>query len=276
MKSLKPRLFTAVVGISLLLLVLYIAELWNPIVGILIGAVTAFMTGEYLNANHLLKRYSLAIPCLLFALLMPMLISTAYIYLLVVCFIIAVFTVMIVNHEHINFGHVAYATAGTSLISLGMSALSSICSSGVGITFYFITIFALPWMADAGGFFVGATLGKHKLCPNISPKKTVEGAIGGIVFCVLSAIAIWFIFNNWVMPDAKLSFTALLILGIIDAPLSIIGDLSFSLIKRNCNIKDYSSIFPGHGGMLDRFDSIIFTAPAIIVLNQFIPFITVV
>lgn len=68
---------------------------------------------------------------------------------------------------------------------------------------------------------------------------------------------------------------ALILLGVIDAPVSILGDLSFSLIKRNYGIKDYGSIFPGHGGMLDRFDSIIFTAPVLVAINQFIPFITV-
>ena len=77
------------------------------------------------------------------------------------------------------------------------------------------------------------------------------------------------------MPDANLYFWALILLGVIDAPVSILGDLSFSLIIRYYGIKDYGSIFPGHGGMLDRFDSIIFTAPVLVAINQFIPFITV-
>jgi phosphatidate cytidylyltransferase len=76
------------------------------------------------------------------------------------------------------------------------------------------------------------------------------------------------------MPEYNINFLALVLLGLIDGPLSIVGDLSFSLIKRSYKIKDYGSIFPGHGGMLDRFDSIIFTAPVIIIINQFIPFIT--
>lgn len=123
--------------------------------------------------------------------------------------------------------------------------------------------------------FIGASFGKHKLCPKISPKKTVEGAIGGILFCDLTAIIIGLIFHFCVMPDANINFWALILLGVIDAPVSILGDLSFSLIKRNYGIKDYGSIFPGHGGMLDRFDSVIFTAPVLVAINQFIPFITV-
>ena len=131
-------------------------------------------------------------------------------------------------------------------------------------------------MADAGGFFIGASFGKHKLCPNVSPKKTVEGAVGGLIFCVLTAVVLGLLFAFVIAPEYKFNFVALIILGVVDAVVSIFGDLSFSLIKRSVGIKDYSSVFPGHGGMLDRFDSIIFTAPVMLAINQFLPFATVV
>lgn len=276
MKSLKPRLLTAVVGITLLVGVLIAGEFWNPIIGILVGAACAFMTGEYLNAKNLLKNFWISIPCMLFAFLQSILISTQYVYILLTVFMIFCFAVLIINHSVLSYIDLAYAVFGTMLISFGMSALPLICSSGIGVTFFFCTTFALPWMADAGGFFIGATMGKHKLCPNISPKKTVEGAVGGVVFCFVSAMLIGLIFQFIIMPDAKINFWALALLGLIDAPVSILGDLSFSLIKRSLKIKDYGSIFPGHGGMLDRFDSIIFTAPVLVVVNYFIPFITLV
>ncbi|MGN0502482.1 MAG: phosphatidate cytidylyltransferase [Ruminococcus sp.] len=276
MKSLKPRLLTAVVGISLLVGVLIAGELWNPIIGILVGAASAFMTGEYLNAKNLLKNFWISIPCMMFAFLQTVLISTQYIYILLTVFMIFCFAVLIINHSVLSYIDLAYSAFGTMLISFGMSALPLICSSGVGVTFFFCTVFALPWMADAGGFFIGATMGKHKLCPNISPKKTVEGAVGGVIFCLIAALLIGFIFQFIIMPDVKINFRALALLGLIDAPVSILGDLSFSLIKRSLKIKDYGSIFPGHGGMLDRFDSIIFTAPVLVVVNYFIPFITLV
>lgn len=275
MKSLKPRLLTAVIGIPMLILFLFLAEVWMPVVAILVALATAFMTGEYLNANKLLKNLAVSAPCLLFSLLMPFFISSAYVYLTVVLYMLVMFIVMIVNHRKITYNELAYSVTGTLLISLGMSAIPLMCSSKIGILFYFITIFALPWMADAGGFFIGVTLGKHKLCPSISPKKTVEGVIGGVVFCVISAILVGVIFQYLITPNIKINFLALVLLGVIDAPISIIGDLGFSLIKRRYNIKDYGSIFPGHGGMLDRFDSIIFTAPVIVLLNQLLPIITV-
>ena len=275
MKSLKPRLLTAVIGIPILLIVLFVSELWHPFVGIVIGAFSAFMTGEYLHARKMLYKFHLSIPCMLFTFLLSILVTTKYLYVLIFAFILTVFAVMIFKHEKTNYADVAYSVFGTFLISFGMSAVPIACASSVSITFCYICIFALPWMADAGGFFIGASLGKHKLCPKISPKKTVEGAIGGILFCDLTAVIIGLIFHFCVMPDANINFWALILLGVIDAPVSILGDLSFSLIKRNYGIKDYGSIFPGHGGMLDRFDSIIFTAPVLVAINQFIPFITV-
>lgn len=129
------------------------------------------------------------------------------------------------------------------------------------------------WQTQAA--FYRSIVRQAQTLPEISPKKTVEGAIGGILFCDLTAVIIGLIFHFCVMPDANINFWALILLGVIDAPVSILGDLSFSLIKRNYGIKDYGSIFPGHGGMLDRFDSIIFTAPVLVAINQFIPFITV-
>ena len=273
MKSLKPRLLTAVIGIPLLLGILFLSEMWNPLISIVVGIASAFMVGEYLSAKGLLKHYLLSIPCMLFSFVSSIIISSEFIFLSLVLFMIIVFSVMIASHKKITYIELVYALLGTLLISFGMSSLSLICTYSVSITFFFVTAFALPWMADAGGFFVGATLGKHKLCPNISPKKTVEGAIGGVVFCIGSALLIGVIFQNLILTDMKVNFWALALLGAIDAPISILGDLSFSLIKRSLNIKDYGSIFPGHGGMLDRFDSIIFTAPIAVIINQFIPFI---
>ncbi len=277
MKSLKPRLITAVVGIAFLLLIIFVSGYFNPIIGILTGLATTLMTSEYLKAHNLLKVWGVSLPCLIFSLLLPILISTKFAYLLLFCFMLSVFVFLIMHYQKITYTGLAYAVTGSILISFGMSALPKICSQSVtGTPFYFVTVFAIPWMADTGGFFVGSLIGKHKLCPNISPKKTVEGAIGGLIFCIISAVVIGLLFQFVFMPDLKFNFTALILLGLIDAPLSIIGDLSFSLIKRSFKIKDYGTIFPGHGGILDRFDSIIFTAPVIIILNQFIPLVTLV
>lgn len=276
MKSLKARLLTAVVGISFILVLLFFGTMQPYVIAGAVSLVTAFMVGEYLHANKLLKKYFISVPCILFSAIIPVILNTGLVYPVIALFMIVGFAMLIFNHKQINYLDFAYAMFGTLLITFGMSALSALCLTCKPISFYFASIFALPWMADAGGFFIGASLGKHKLCPNVSPKKTVEGAIGGIVFCVISAVVIGVLFNFLIAPEYNYNFIALIILGIVDAVVSIIGDLSFSLIKRSVGIKDYSSIFPGHGGMLDRFDSIIFTAPIMLAVNQILPFVTVV
>ena len=163
MKSLKPRLLTAVIGIPILLIVLFVSELWRPFVGIVIGAFSAFMIGEYLHARKMLYKFHLSIPCMLFAFLLSVLVTTKYLYVLIFAFILTVFAVMIFKHEKTNYADVAYSVFGTFLISFGMSAVPIACASSVSITFCYICIFALPWLAVAGGFFIGASFGKHKL-----------------------------------------------------------------------------------------------------------------
>lgn len=275
MKSLKPRLLTAAIGIPAVFLIIFLSELWHPFIRIALAVVSAIMIGEYMYGKKLLKTFALSIPCIVFAVLIPLLAGTVYVYPILFVLMITVFIVSIAMHKRIDYSDVSYALTGTLMISFGTSAIALACSSEISLSFFFVLVFLLPWMADAGGFFIGASMGKHKLCPEISPKKTVEGAIGGVFFCMLSALAMGLIFKLWILPDVNVNFVSLLIIAAIDAVLSIVGDLSFSLIKRTLGIKDYGTMFPGHGGMLDRFDSIIFTAPAVVALNTFMPFLTI-
>lgn len=124
-------------------------------------------------------------------------------------------------------------------------------------------VFLSAWMTDIGAFFGGYFFGKHKLSPLVSPKKTVEGAIGGIFLCLLLNI-LYAVFVNHVISNYAgfhadyLIFTVMALLASI---LGQLGDLSASVIKREYKIKDFGSVFPGHGGVMDRFDSVIFIAP---------------
>ncbi|MFI3176435.1 MAG: phosphatidate cytidylyltransferase [Eubacteriales bacterium] len=117
-------------------------------------------------------------------------------------------------------------------------------------------IVVVSWVCDTGAFAIGMGLGKHKLAPMLSPKKTIEGAIGGIV----SATVVGVLFLNWFVEE---SWILLAIICIIGSILAQIGDLAASAIKRNYEIKDYGRLIPGHGGIMDRFDSVIFIAPII-------------
>ncbi|MBC8229724.1 phosphatidate cytidylyltransferase [bacterium] len=124
---------------------------------------------------------------------------------------------------------------------------------GVGLIFLFI---AIIWCGDTGAYAIGRLLGRHKLIPAISPGKTIEGAMGGLFFGILGGIAIKYVF----LPKV-IALHHIIILGILLGIIGQIGDLGESLLKRNANMKDSGNLIPGHGGVLDRCDSMILTAP---------------
>jgi len=127
-------------------------------------------------------------------------------------------------------------------------------------TYFVWFIFISAWACDTCAYFSGMLFGKHKLAPALSPKKTIEGAIGGTV----GAAIIGGIYGHFISVDAGVNLVVLgSIIGLIGAILAQFGDLSASAIKRHIGIKDYGSLIPGHGGILDRFDSVIFTAPLV-------------
>lgn len=137
-----------------------------------------------------------------------------------------------------------------------------------GGTFAISFAIFLPVFSDTFAYLVGSTLGTRKLCPSISPKKTVAGAIGGLLGSVLCAVTFFLLFDLYaVIPVGYVTFSdsvavravVFVVLGIVGGVLAEIGDLAASRIKRTMNIKDFGNIFPGHGGVLDRLDSIMFT-----------------
>ena len=121
---------------------------------------------------------------------------------------------------------------------------------------YIWIVFISSFATDTFAYFVGVLFGKHKLCPEISPKKTIEGSLGGIIGCVISVT----LFAIYFKLDNVLSIS---IMSVILSAMSQVGDLTASSIKRAVNIKDYGNLMPGHGGVLDRFDSILFTTPIV-------------
>lgn len=125
-----------------------------------------------------------------------------------------------------------------------------------------VMIFICSWVNDTCAYCVGVKLGRHKMTPKLSPKKSIEGLIGGIAGSTIIAAVYGIFFNKYVyeLSNAPVIFA---IIGAIGAGFAVIGDLTASAIKRNNEIKDYGRLIPGHGGILDRFDSIIFTAPII-------------
>lgn len=125
--------------------------------------------------------------------------------------------------------------------------------------FFLLLTFVVTWATDTFAYFLGIKFGKKKLCPVISPKKTVEGSLGGLLGSIFAGIAMGLIFNN--SYNRSIPFIHFIMMGAMGGIFSQIGDLAASSIKRYCGIKDFGRLLPGHGGLLDRFDSILFTAP---------------
>ena len=138
--------------------------------------------------------------------------------------------------------------------------------------YMYVLIFLGAWVSDTFAYFTGVLFGKHKLIPSISPKKTVEGAIGGVVFTLIAFVIYGLVLNK--AFSVSIPIYTFIILGLLLPVVSQIGDLIASAVKRQYGIKDYGNLFPGHGGVLDRFDSVMLVAPTLCLINGLINLIT--
>jgi phosphatidate cytidylyltransferase len=186
----------------------------------------------------------------------------------------------LVRSDETRFDHVLMTLFASSAVPAGLASLTVIRDQlrlgegdffhiNLAIYFLFFT-FCCAWLTDTFAYFIGSKLGKHKLSPKISPKKTVEGAIGGLLCTVLANIGFALLFNHAGLLEGRYQIKVLAI-ALLSLPLcllSMLGDLSFSLFKRNFGEKDFGKFFPGHGGVMDRFDSLVFVAPSCALLLQ--------
>ena len=156
------------------------------------------------------------------------------------------------NHKEFDLGKIVSLFALPLPYAYAFSCLAGVIKHTDGI-YYLLLLLNFSSVCDMGAYFVGVTMGKHKLCPNLSPKKTVEGAVGGIVSSIIVTVIISLCFSK--------SLLIPILLTIPFCILGMIGDLFASAIKRSVGLKDYSNLIPGHGGILDRVDSIIMIAP---------------
>lgn len=269
----KTRIISGVLGSTIVAAMLIVGQYVPIVYNILVSLVVAICVYEIFAARGIEKKYQILIPSAVFALLMPILFSVGYWNILAAAYPLAMFIVLISSPDSVKFSEVAFALTTTSVITLGFGTIVFMCDNNRENSLYYIMMsLAIPWVADAGAYFVGSLMGKHKLCPKISPKKTVEGAVGGLAAGVLGALLLSFIFQSFVFKDSEqVQYLSVVIMALLGGVVSIIGDLSFSTIKRSCHIKDYGSIIPGHGGILDRCDSVIFTAPFIALFIEYFP-----
>lgn len=182
---------------------------------------------------------------------------------LIILFGMTLLTILVFKYPKITINDVLVTFFGFFYVYFFVSYIYIIREQEFG-NIYVWLIFISAWACDTGAYFTGTLIGKRKFIPNLSPNKTLEGAIGGIVFAGLGGFVYGIFIESHTSIDIPTSvplfFTIVTALGAVFAQ---IGDLTASAIKRFTDIKDYGKIFPGHGGVLDRFDSVIFTAPLI-------------
>lgn len=180
------------------------------------------------------------------------------------------FCELLAAHAELKFSSLCVALFAGIVYPLLIGALVRLRAMDGGI-YYILVAFLLSMVADTGGYFVGRAFGRHKLAPVISPKKTVEGAVGGVIFNIAAMCLYTFLLNRF-FNFTQVNYLYAALYGVLGAAASIVGDLTLSVVKRQVGIKDYGTLFPGHGGVLDRFDSTMAVAPLTELLLLVIPF----
>lgn len=247
----------------------------SVILNILLALIGAIGVYEALHNTKYVKSGMLTVACLLYAVVSPFAMS-GYIPVRVDGFAVLlgvfVFTVSMFKHKTVSPMEVTYAFAVTLAVTYCFWSLAAIFESADGHgLFYLILVFIAAWACDTGAYFTGYFFGKHKMAPEISPKKTVEGAVGGIITAVIVMIIACVIFGLVTGDTANILLIALLTPILSFA--GMMGDLVASYIKRASGIKDYGNIMPGHGGVLDRFDSVMMIAPIMYVILSICPMV---
>lgn len=269
--KLKPRLISATVLVALLLVVTF-ASSW--IFSIAVCAISFIVLREMLVTFQLGTKpallvvdYVAALALMIIGLLQQQ-VGGAF-YMVLTLFVMATLTVAVVHHRDISFANACASVFAVLYAVVFLLPLSFMRHMENGLALVFLA-FVGAWIPDTAAYFAGCLFGKHKLIEAISPKKTVEGSIGAMVGSVLG-----FMIYGGILAAMgfRVSFFGLLLLALLCGVAAQLGDLSASMIKRACQAKDFGNLIPGHGGMLDRVDSLFFVAPVVYYFISFFPVI---
>lgn len=263
MSNLMVRLLTAVVAIPLLLALIFLGPPWGWFAFVLVAAgVGAYeLFGMTHPGDGIARAFGIVMT---WAVMLSLWFSFDEPRLLVTVALLLPFTSVLFNLWRLGeipsaALRVASGAFGPWWIGAGLAAISVVrFAGGPDGPGYVVLCFVLSWIGDTGGYFAGRAFGKHKLYEAVSPKKTVEGAIGGVLATAAGAV----VCHLLVVPS--LNIRDAVILGVLGGVLGIFGDLGESLLKRSVGVKDSGGIVPGHGGILDRIDAVLITAPMVL------------
>ncbi len=289
----KTRVLTglgiAVVGIPLIIFSGYI------VYPIFLGLLSAIGVWELLRVFGIHKKFAVSVPAYVIAALLPVFAHSMFVregeqlnYLALTAGVIFLYLLYLAavcvfdreigeslrdnpeakERKTLKFSDAAAAFVSVAYVAVSFTAMSLTRYMTNGV-YIFGLVFIAAWVCDTFAYFTGRLIGKHKLAPNLSPKKTIEGSIGGIAFAVLGCMLYGLIIDK--ATELSANYLILALLGLCLSVFSQIGDLWASLIKREHGIKDYSSMLPGHGGVMDRFDSILSIALILMAVSMVFP-----
>ena len=253
---LRQRVVTTIVLLPVLIATIWFGELWFVLVVSAIGAIGTFEFYRLDTNGKLKPLYYLGILIVISLFLLPYFFNgVSAVHVLSIGIIISLLGLLLVRHRDHAFNQWAWAMAGILYPGFLITYWVKLRNMELGREYVFWLISILI-INDVAAYFVGRALGKHALSPQISPHKTWEGAVGGLLAGIIISIAFYFTF---LLP---LSLWQIIVIGLLMCILAQAGDLIESLLKRNKAVKDSGKILPGHGGFLDRMDSYVLTAAA--------------
>ncbi len=258
------KMKTRVLAAAALLPLLFVCIFFLPKVctAIVFGLAAAIGAWELLVPTGLIRNKRLVAYAAVSAFLMSMWSwsgqNQGWFSLLVVGTFMVYFGEMMASHIKLTFDKIAICLAAALLLPYLLTSIVRILGMRLG-RYYIIIPFLMAFLPDTGAYFAGRAFGRHKLAPVISPKKTIEGVVGGAVSSVVGMLIYCLVVK--IFFQMQVNYVAAVVFGLASAGGSVFGDLCFSVIKRQTGIKDYGNLIPGHGGILDRFDSMMVVGP---------------
>lgn len=267
----KTRIISGAILVLIAAAVLFLNSYYPLTAVVLVMLLSAMAVYEVLNNTKLVTKKPIVILAVLFAMIMPAVYNFGIIKadLAILIYIVLLILFVLKEHKSINALQFCATALFPILLSYAFFSLTKIInhSSGNGL-FLLLLILNFSCISDCGAYFVGSAIGKHKLAPILSPKKTIEGAIGGMISSILISAVLVLVFNK--VGTEPISMWRILLVTPVFSIIGMVGDIFASFIKRSCGIKDYSNLIPGHGGIMDRFDSILLIAPVFAAVVEYI------
>ena len=270
----KTRILTAAILVPILLLIVLVAD--KSVAAVVLGVLLAIGAYELLYRTKLVQRPRMVLTsaAMAFTVSIWSYFSSvhAYFIFMIMAFFMLMYGEMMLDHVKVHLDMVGMCFVAGLIIPYMLSSLVRILVMNIG-RYVILIPFVVAFLSDTGAYFIGTKYGKHKLSPVVSPNKTIEGLLGGLAFAMVGML-VYAVILDWPLKF-DVNYGLALLYGLAGSLVGTIGDLCFSVVKRQTGIKDYGNLIPGHGGVLDRLDSLTLVAPLMEAFLLIIPLVVV-